>query len=291
MASSEYAGRLRRATGEIAVPHVVATTLLAVSLTILLGIATKATGSGLACTARWPVCDGGLLNLFPATMPSFFEWIHRVVAGVTGFVILGAAAVVWRRDGVDRRVRQAVTLGLVLLPVQVLLGRETVVTFTVPVLMAHFWTAFTIFASFAVATALSWRSSLTPGRLPVLAAGGAVLVPLQVLLHPPVVTSFTPTVHTLQYAVTLAVFALAVGVAVGARSHLEGWPARLAVALPVVHPPLVFAGRHLYAPGDVVLALYLLLAVLLAGGFAVLGVRAYGRARNDDRAGTPDTGA
>lgn len=272
MASNERVGGVLRGAGRIAFPHLVAGTLLAVTLTILLGIATKATGSGLACNARWPLCDGGLLNLFPATLPSFFEWIHRVVAGVTGFVILGAAVAAWRRD-VPPRARQAVTLGLVLLPVQVLLGRETVVTFTRPVLMAHFWVAFTIFASFAVATVLTWREALTPRRLRWLAAAGAVLVPVQVLLHPPVVTSFNPTVHTLQYAVTLSAFALAVAVAVGARDHLEGRAATLGVALPVALAAVVLAGRQLYAPAGPVLVAYLVFAGAVVAGLLATGVR------------------
>jgi cytochrome c oxidase assembly protein subunit 15 len=276
MAHNERVARVRDAAPRVAFPHLVAGTLLAVSLTVLLGIATKATGSGLACNARWPLCNGGLLNLFPADLPSFFEWIHRVVAGLTGLVILGVGIAAWRRD-VPPRVRQAVTLGTVLLPVQVLLGRETVVTFTVPVLMAHFWTAFTIFGSFAVATALTWREALTPQRLSLLAAAGALAVPLQVLLHPPVVTSFTPVVHTIQYAVTLSAFALAVAVAIGARTQFDGRVARLAVALPVVHPLLVFAGRHLYAPSGTVIGVYLLLAVTVAGGLLAAAVR-FGRA-------------
>lgn len=264
MAYTEHVGRLRDAAPRIAVPTLLAGTLLAVSLTILLGVATKATGSGLACNARWPLCNGGVLDLFPADLPSFFEWIHRVVAGLTGFVILGTAVATWRRD-VSRRVRQAATVGVVLLPVQVLLGRETVLSFTLPVLAAHFWTAFAIFASFAVATALTWREALTPRRLRAGALAAATLVPLQVLLHPPVVTGYTPTVQTLQYAVTLSTFALAVAVAVAGRRHLDGRPARVAVALPFVHPPVVLAGRHLFAPSDAVLGGYLLLAAALVG--------------------------
>jgi cytochrome c oxidase assembly protein subunit 15 len=274
MASNERVAGVRSATRRVPFSHLVAGTLLAVTLTILLGIATKATGSGLACNARWPVCDGGLLNLFPATLPSFFEWIHRVVAGLTGVVILGTAVAAWRQD-VPPRVRQAATLGLVLLPLQVLLGRETVISFTLPILVAHFWTAFTIFASFAVATALTWRAALTARRLRVLAAAGAALVPLQVLLHPPVVTSFTPTVHTVQYAVTLSVFALAVAVAVGARDHLDGRVRTLAVVLPLVHPSLVLAGRHLFASGGLALGAYQLLAVALVGGLATVAVAAH----------------
>jgi len=265
MASNERVRRVRRVGGRVPFPHLIAGTLLAVSLTMLLGIATKAAGAGLACNARWPLCDGGLLNLFPATLPSFFEWIHRVVAGVTGFVILGAAVAAWRRD-VARGVRAAVTLGLVLLPIQVLLGRETVLTFTAPVLAAHFWTAFTIFAAFAVATVLTWRAALTPARLRAAAVGAAALVPLQVLLHPPVVTSFTPPVQTVQVAVTLSAFALLVAVAVGGRRHLGGAAALAVTALPVVHPLSVLAGRHLFTPSTALLSGYLVVAAALVAG-------------------------
>ena len=78
--------------------YLVAATTAFVFATVLLGVATKSYGAGLACKARWPICDGGLLNLFPASFPSFFEWIHRVVAGVGGLFIVGTALESWRRD-------------------------------------------------------------------------------------------------------------------------------------------------------------------------------------------------
>lgn len=258
-------------TRRVPAPELIAATTGLVFLTVLLGVATKAAGAGLACNARWPVCDGGLLNLFPATVPSFFEWIHRVVAGVTGFAILGSAVLAWRQNVPDGA-RRAVTLGLVLLPVQVLLGRETVLQYTAPVLQAHFWVAFTIFACFASAAALTWRASLGPRRLQAAALAGAALVPAQVLLHPPVVTRYTPTVQTLQYAVTLAVFALVMAIALAGPRHLPRRRGHALAALVLVHPPLVFAGRHLFAPASALLAGYALLAVALVGGLLAAAV-------------------
>lgn len=249
----------------LAFDRLIAVTTVLVVLTVLLGVATKATGAGLACRARWPVCDGGILNLFPQSFPSFFEWIHRVVAGVAGIAILGSGVAAWR-GSVGRRIRIAVTLGVVLLPVQVLLGRETVLTYTIPVLAAHFWVAMVIFASFAVASVLTWRAALTPGRLRAVAAAGGLLVPAQVLLYPPFVARFTPPVQTLQYAVTLAVFATAAAVAVAGRDHLAGRRARVAVALPAIHPLVVLVGRQLLAPTPTTLALYGVLAVTLTAG-------------------------
>jgi cytochrome c oxidase assembly protein subunit 15 len=37
----------------------VTATAVLVYLTVLLGVSTKAAGAGLACAARWPLCDGG----------------------------------------------------------------------------------------------------------------------------------------------------------------------------------------------------------------------------------------
>ncbi len=265
MAHGERGARARGVGGRVTFPRLIAVTLVLVVLTILLGVATKATGAGLACQARWPVCDGGFLNLFPQSFPSFFEWIHRVVAGVAGFAILGTGWAAWR-GAATRRVRWAVTLGVVLLPIQVLLGRETVLTYEIPILAAHFWVAFAIFASFAAATVATWRPALTPGRLRVLAIAGVGLVPAQVMLYPPFVTSLTPPVQTLQYAVTLAAFAVAVAVAVAGREYLDGRPATVAVALPLLHPLVVLAGRQLLAPTGPVFAAYGLLAAALSGG-------------------------
>ena len=95
-----------------------ATTLTLVSL----GVYTAATGSGLACSAQWPLCDGGVL---PASVPSFIEWFHRLVAMVAGFLILGTAGLAWY-DRVDRRTAATATGAAVLLPLQVSVGAVTV---------------------------------------------------------------------------------------------------------------------------------------------------------------------
>ncbi|MEF8773363.1 MAG: cytochrome oxidase assembly protein [Halobacteriales archaeon] len=257
--------RVRTALGGVRFDALVAGTTVLVLATMLLGVATKATGAGLACTARWPVCDGGFLNLFPQSFPSFFEWLHRVVAGVTGFAILGTVWVAWR-DAVAERSRQLVTLGLVLLPLQVYLGRQTVLEFTAPILALHFWTAFTILSSFVAATAVAWRSALTPTRLRNATALGLLLLPLQVLLHPPVVTRFTPPVHTLQYFVTIAVFAAVLSAAIVGRRHLHRTRGYALVGLAMAEPALVYVARHLYGAGSTVVGIYLAMVAAFAIG-------------------------
>jgi len=245
-----------------------------VYLTVLLGVSTKAAGAGLACNARWPLCDGGLLDLFPATVPSAFEWLHRVVAGVTGLAILGTVALAWR-EGASRGVRYATTAGLVLTPVQVYLGRETVLEFTSPVLAAHYWVAMGIFGSFAVAAALVSRDRLGPRAARRALALAALLVPLQVALSPLVVDAYSPPVQAGHYAVTLAVFAAAVVAAVarpGRRVVRYGVWTGLA-GLPV----LVAVGRQVLAdPGLAVVYEALALGLFLAFAGAAVLARADG---------------
>jgi len=224
--------------------YLVATTTAFVFATILLGVATKSYGAGLACQARWPVCDGGLLNLFPESFPSFFEWLHRVVAGVGGLFIVGSAIEAWRR-GAPRRVRAALTLGAVLTPVQVVLGQQTVVTFTFEILEAHFWTAVTIFVAFALALVTCWADAIRRRHLAGAAVGALVLFPVHVLLTPPFVSSYTPVLQTVQYAVLLMlVLAVLVLLLVGVRvinGPLRHAPAVALAAL----VPTVYLGRHL----------------------------------------------
>ncbi|MFB6121138.1 MAG: COX15/CtaA family protein [Halobacteriaceae archaeon] len=252
----------------------VTATAALVFLTVLLGVSTKAAGAGLACNARWPLCDGGFLNLFPATVPSAFEWLHRVVAGVTGLAILGTAALAWH-DGESRAIRSATTLGLALTPVQVYLGRQTVTVFSDPILAAHYWTAMGIFGSFAVATTLAWRDALTPthARRALLAA--AVLVPVQVAVGPLVVATYTPPVQALHYAITLLLFA-AIYVAATVGWETFG-PEKYAVAGALaLTPVLVSVGRAIFVSPSLVPVYELVAAVMFVAlaGAAVATRRA-----------------
>jgi len=217
--------------------HLIVSTVLLTAATILLGVAAKGTGAGLACDANWPLCDGGLLNLFPANLPSFFEWIHRVVAMVAGFFIVGTAVAAWRSPSVRSWVTYAITAGMVLTPIQVYLGRETVFVYDLTILNMHFWTAIVIFVLFLVAAVAVIADRLTAKHVTAAFLVGAAVVPAHVVLSPVFVDSYSPVIQTLQYSATLTIAAAAVIVAMIGPRRFEG---RSMVALAVVVPIVAF---------------------------------------------------
>lgn len=102
-----------------AVATVVATVLL-----VTVGVIVRATGSGMGCP-DWPLCYGQLLPPLDDSK-AWWEWIHRTIAAIIGFLILGVAFLAWK-DHRDRRSILWPSLAAVLLVVfQAWLGRETV---------------------------------------------------------------------------------------------------------------------------------------------------------------------
>ncbi|THE65910.1 cytochrome oxidase assembly protein [Salinadaptatus halalkaliphilus] len=272
MSSDSPTSRLRSLIDRFGFPHLLATTLVLVAATILLGVAAKATGSGLACEANWPQCDAGPYNLFPANLPSFYEWFHRFVAMFAGFAIIGSALASWRVPDIDTRVAALVVAGMVLTPIQVILGRETVLQYQMDILSLHFWTAVLIFALFIVATIMVWKPRLTRTHLTGALALGILSVPFHVVLSPFVltdITNYSPTVQMTQYGVTLALLTAVIASLMIGYWRLES---RRTIGLLAVTSVLafvaIFLGRRTVMTLNPVLDdLYIFVAIGLFGAF------------------------
>lgn len=188
-------GRLRRL--------LVVTTAMTYSL-LLLGIYTAAVGAGLTCDARWPLCDGAVFGLFPANWPSFVEWFHRLIAMIVGFMILASAygSVKWTND---RRLVGIIAVVVVLLPVQIWLGAETVLTYEAVALIAHFLTAVVIFGGLLLAT-IRTLDIQPDGRLITYMTGFTLLgLPILALISPTAVAVHDGTYQVAYNGLGLAI--------------------------------------------------------------------------------------
>ena len=189
-------------------------------LLMALGVYTAASGAGLACAQQWPLCDNGL---FPQSVPSFIEWFHRLVAMVTGFVIVGMVAWAWRSR--EKRTAWYATAALVLLPLQISLGAVTVTLngaipggYSVPTQAAHLLTAFTIFAFLALSTLRASRGQFRRSadervRLGLLAAL-CLLAVSAVFSRVTPLLEYSPAAQALFVAAALATFTALVAVVV-----------------------------------------------------------------------------
>ncbi len=231
--------RLPIDTGRFGFSHLLTLTVVLVAGTIILGVAARTTGSGLACDANWPVCDGGFLNLLPQGQPSFWEWIHRVVAMLAGFAIIGSAIAAIRSANVDNRIAGLVTAGMILTPIQVYLGRETVLSYELTILNFHFWTAILIFILFVVALVLTWQAQLGTKHVSLALGLAAVTVPVQVLLSPLFIQQNTPVTLSIQNGVILTLIGAVILAVMVGRTQFDDPKHRIGLLGTVVFTALV----------------------------------------------------
>ena len=103
-----------------------AATVIASFVLVVIGVAVRATDSGVACP-HWPGCfEGQFLPGLDAGFQVWIEWIHRSVAALIGLLILGMAALAV----LDHRDRRSIlwpsVAAVLLVGFQAWLGRETV---------------------------------------------------------------------------------------------------------------------------------------------------------------------
>ena len=117
---------------------------------IILGGVVRITDSGLGCP-DWPFCHGKVIpSSDPATL---IEYSHRMVAAVTGLIIVITGFVIWRSHRKERLLTSPIILAILLLIVQVILGWITVRTeLNEWLVMAHLAVAQSVLALMIVIT-------------------------------------------------------------------------------------------------------------------------------------------
>ena len=236
-------------------------TTVSTALTALLGVFTASTGAGLTCEARWPLCDGAVFGLFPANFMSFIEWSHRLVAMITGVLIVGSAVAAWR-GGHQRRVRFATVGALLLTPLQIVFGAFTVLVhefvfgYSIVVLTLHFALAALILALLVAATVWAYAAAGAVSLERVERAGGAALLgfPLLVALTPRLFLDFGEVAQLLYYGFGFAVFsALCVVALWGRELGARGVSAAGSLGAVLIVAQLVVTRRAFGSEGQLVI--------------------------------------
>ena len=101
-----------------------AATVVTSILLVTIGVIVRATGSGLGCP-DWPLCHGQLIPALDDPK-AWIEWVHRTLAVIIGFEVIGLAILAFV-DHRDRRVvLAAAVVSVLLVGFQAWLGKETV---------------------------------------------------------------------------------------------------------------------------------------------------------------------
>ena len=77
----------------------------------------ESSGQGLECP-QWPLCPSGFLP----SAQYLTEWIHRLIAAITGAMIIATAVASWKVAGSHKNLRITGTLAAVFVASQIVLG-------------------------------------------------------------------------------------------------------------------------------------------------------------------------
>ncbi len=140
-----------------------AATVVSTVLLVTIGVVVRATGSGMGCP-DWPLCHGQVIPPVD-DYKAWLEWIHRTVAAVIGFEILGLAFLAWRDHRANRTVTWMSLVAVLLVGFQAWLGRETVMlNNSGPSVTAHLASAMALLGLLVFILARSYYPARIGGR-------------------------------------------------------------------------------------------------------------------------------
>ncbi|MFM2106653.1 MAG: hypothetical protein RL338_1685 [Chloroflexota bacterium] len=141
-------------------------TVVTTFLLVTVGVIVRAFEAGMGCP-DWPLCYGQILPPW-GDYKAWLEWLHRGIAAVLGFLVLGVAIVAFRDHRERRSLVVASVAAVALVVFQAWLGRETVrLNNSGESVTAHLASAMADFGLFIFILIRSFQ----PARLP--AVGGS----------------------------------------------------------------------------------------------------------------------
>ncbi|HEX8941207.1 MAG TPA: heme o synthase [Candidatus Limnocylindrales bacterium] len=93
-------------------------------LLVIVGVIVRSTESGMGCP-DWPACNGALIPL-GQDYHAWLEWVHRDIAAILGFLVLGLAVLAWLDHRSQRSILWPAVGAIVLVGFQAWLGKQTV---------------------------------------------------------------------------------------------------------------------------------------------------------------------
>ena len=120
---------------------------------MIIGGYISAAGLGLSCP-DWPLCPSGILP----NEKYFIEWTHRLIAAITGILVVATTIGSWIAKNSDRKIKVTSTLAAIFVVTQITLGAIVIDLKLHAILVAiHFGIGILLFAMVLLTTLFAFR--------------------------------------------------------------------------------------------------------------------------------------